>query len=244
VPLAGLANVRTRAPLSKWLALGGLALMCGVYAWAIFAAKNRHLHLNDGTFSFSAPFPLTFRNSMGRLLWIWGAVSLMALAAMRQWQRWRGALALGAVWMAVTLLPYIFLTYMPRVPSRHTYLASAGLAVIVAAGVISVTEALGARMRRPALAAWLVAAMVTGTEAGYLWMAKRPQILARAEPTEALVRFAGGHEGPIYLRCFPTSYLVAESALRIVLHRPAGSVIVDAARAGDAPAFCHAEEKR
>ena len=31
-------------------------------------------------------------------------------------------------------MPYSFLTYMPRLPSRHTYLASVGLAFIVAAG--------------------------------------------------------------------------------------------------------------
>jgi hypothetical protein len=30
----------------------------------------------------------------------------------------------AATWIAITLLPYSFLTYMPQVPSRHVYLAS------------------------------------------------------------------------------------------------------------------------
>lgn len=37
--------------------------------------------------------------------------------------------------MALALLPYVFLTYQTRVPSRHTYLASAGLAMLAGAAL-------------------------------------------------------------------------------------------------------------
>jgi hypothetical protein len=114
---------RERSAL-PWLA--GFAAVSTVYAAAIFAAGNSHLHLNDaGTFSLSAPFFKTLLLSLGRLLSIWGAAALGLLWWLRTE---RAAIAACLFWMAVMLLPYSFLTYMDRVPSRHTYLASAGLA--------------------------------------------------------------------------------------------------------------------
>jgi hypothetical protein len=45
-----------------------------VYAVLIFTAKQTHLHLNDGTFSPTAPVAEVLLRSSSRLLWIWGLV--------------------------------------------------------------------------------------------------------------------------------------------------------------------------
>lgn len=236
VPLAAVILWRARASHAKWLVWGALVLISSVYTWRIFAASAAHLHLNDGTFSIHAPFWITFRNSVGRLMWVWGAVSLVAIVLLRQWTRWRGVFTAAGLWIAVTLMPYVFLTYMPRIPSRHTYFASVGLAVVVGAGLLAMDEWFRARgwVRVGAL---LICA-VLASEASYIWIAKRPQILARAEPTEALVRFARQHEGPIYLRCFPFFHTVAGSALRIMLHRPESELLLVPGGPG-VPEFCY-----
>mgnify|MGYP007039592486 CR=1 FL=1 len=178
---------------------------------------------------------------MGRLLWVWGAVCLAAIVALRQWGRWKSTLGAAALWIGVTLMPYVFLTYMPRVPSRHTYFASAGLALIVGAGALSMGNALIARLgaRRGAAAEILLVIAILGSETAYIWTVKRPQILARADSTEAFLHFARQHNGQIYLKCFPVSPLVAGSALRIVLQRAESEVVTDPHHAAGAAPFCY-----
>ncbi|MEO8371666.1 MAG: hypothetical protein ABI806_20935, partial [Candidatus Solibacter sp.] len=137
VPLCVLAVlVHPARPLRKLWGMAPFALIAGAYFGLDYAARQTHLHFNDGTFSLSAPFVETLLRSMGGLLWVWGFVSLLVLFT-KTARPWRPLLMLAAVWMAVTLLPYSFLTYMPRVPSRHTYMASVGLSFIVAAGMLA-----------------------------------------------------------------------------------------------------------
>lgn len=177
--------------------------IAGLYAWGIAAARSDHLHLNDGTFSPHAPVLLTLRNSIGRLLWVWGYVALALI--------WKKRLTWWALaWIVLTFLPYSFLTYMPRVPSRHTYLASAGLALLVGSAWVALRDS--GRLRTPALIA--VAAIVLGANLGYLWTRKRSQFLERARPTEALKELARTRSGPIHVRSFPYSPETAALALQ------------------------------
>jgi hypothetical protein len=179
------------------------------YAWGIFAAKADHLHLNDGTFSLHAPVLVTLRNSMGRLLWVWGFLALLVVAR-RRLAHW------SLLWMALAFLPYSFLTYMPRVPSRHTYLASAGLAVLVGLAWTALRE----RKLVRGFSAVAVALLVLGANVGLLWGKKRGQFLERAQPTEALVAFARRHPGEIHLRCFPYAQDVAVYAMKMAGQSP------------------------
>jgi hypothetical protein len=86
---------------------------------------------------------------------------------------------------------------MPFVPSRHTYIASAGVALIAACGF----RALEKRVRP----AWLMAAVaiVISAEWGYLWTRKHRQYLERAAPTEAFVSRIRDHRGEVIVHCFP-----------------------------------------
>ena len=50
---------------------------------------------------------------------------------------------------------------------------------------------------------------------GYLWIRKRAQFIARAQPTEQLIRMARESGGPIWVQCFPLAPITAEAALRL-----------------------------
>jgi len=219
VPLMFLTAWKKRP---AWLWIAPFALLAMGYAGMTFAGHDRHYHFKDaGTFSLTAPFWVTLSNSSARLMWFWGLLSLLALMVWRRAQYCRMALfAVG--WMVITFLPYSFLSYMPHVPSRHTYLASAGLAWVVAAGFLVFYRHVKAPGRWPAYA---LAAVVLVHNCGYIWVKKRAQYLERAAPTEVLVDFARQAGGPVRVRCFPYVREVAELAVQMRLGKPPSSVI-------------------
>ena len=99
----------------------------------------------------------------------------------------------------MTFLPYVFLTYMPRVPSRHTYWASAGLALAV--GVVFVQGLPRLADRRRVMAA--AGAVIIIHNCGYLWTKKLGQYQERARATEELIAYSSRAKGPVRVRCFP-----------------------------------------
>lgn len=221
-PLALLIVLAERGGMKKALSAVPLFVIAGIYTLGIFAARAGHLHFNDGTFSLHAPFWITWTNSIGRMLWIWGFISLAAITACREWPRWRRMLIAAAVWAGITLLPFSFLTYMPRVPSRHTYLPSAALGFLVAAGFFTFRDRVSPRNRwvAPALAGLILAHHV-----GYIWLWKRPQFIERAEPTEQLIELARQDSGPIYIHCFPYGQELATLAIEVGLNKPASMLV-------------------
>ncbi|MDX2153327.1 MAG: hypothetical protein SFV54_21465 [Bryobacteraceae bacterium] len=223
--LALLALARRRWPAA--LPFGILAVLYFLASWT---AARDHLHFNDGTFRIHAGALWNWANSFARLFWIWGLAALAALAATGFWRKHPTLLAQAFLWIGSALVPYCFLTYMDRVPSRHTYLASAGLAVVVGLGYTALES-----HRRLALAAALAVVL---HNAGYVWVKKQPQFARRAEPTEQVIAFAQQHRAPFTLECFPYSDWIAIRAVEVgaglppSLVRPKGS---------PAPArFCYA----
>jgi len=105
---------------------------------------------------------------------------------------------------------------MSRVPSRHTYLASLGLSLIVAAWLVSAWERFGER--RAGITALLACAMLLQNY-GYLWTKKQRQFVERAQPTERLIESARGVDGPMYVHEFPYSIWIARYALEVVLKK-------------------------
>jgi hypothetical protein len=210
-PLMALYAWARREPLPRiGLGLAPAALVSLGYTLSIFAAQRSHLHFNDGTFSLSAPFYTTVLVSIARMLWFWGLLALVLGLSSRACE-FRALLVPATVWIVVTLLPYAFLTYMPRIPSRHTYFASAGLSLLVGASLVWALPAL----RAPRWAAAAVFVAVIAHNAGYLWIKKLPQYQRRAEPTEQLLEFARTHPGPIQVNCFPYGEDVVYHALEI-----------------------------
>jgi hypothetical protein len=225
---AGLGRRRSAAVLSPFLVLAA------VYVGLNFAGRSLNHHYWDGTFSLKAPFWFTLPNSGLRLLWIWGVVAVACLLIWRR-REWARLGLLAGCWIVVTLLPYSFLTYMTRVPSRHRYLASVGLAWLVAAAFLALGERLRHR-RRAALA--LVASAVVAHNCLYLWTKKRDQFLRRAEPVQALLDFSRRAEGAIHIRCFPYGETVARHAIEVGAGKPASLVVWDPSGQKGGDAFC------
>ncbi len=200
------------------LAVAPFALLCGVYAWMIFTVRSEHLFFHDGTFDLSAPFVRTILISTGRLLWFWGVLALLALVIWRSREHLR-LLGWASFWILVTFLPYSFLTYMPRVPSRHTYFASLGLAWVVALALLTL------KAKRGRYAVALAALVMVAHNCGYVWTRKMRQFEERAAPTEMLLQRARRSSGPVRLHCFPYGLEIAELALDVSGARPPGSLL-------------------
>jgi 4-amino-4-deoxy-L-arabinose transferase-like glycosyltransferase len=179
-----------------------------VVAASILAQRGHSFRFTDGSFSLSAPFWITWPRGMGRLLWIWGWLALIAIAWARERKLWRAA-GLALAWSAIGLLPYCFLTYSTQVPSRQTYLASAGLALLFGLAVAHL-ETVSALSRKLLIAVVVVA---LAANIGVVWLRKRRQFLDRAAPTEQLIRTARIYGGPIWVQCFPRNHWIAEAAV-------------------------------
>ncbi len=201
-----------------WLGFAALAL---VALLLIYDSRTYSFRYHDGSFSLTAPFWITLPVSLGRLLWPWGVVGFLAVLLFRV-KPYRELLVMSGVWAVVALAPYVFLTYMHRVPSRQTYLASVALAWVVAAGFRAWEGRL--RLHRSLVLA-LTAAVVLATNIGYLWTKKREQFQERAAPTEALIALARKTPGPIYMRCCPGPPIVYQAALRVATGRPASDLL-------------------
>jgi len=202
--------------------IGVMALVGGFYAFGIFEASASHLHLNDGTFNLRAPFLIVLANSTLRMFMPWGWVSVAILLVLGR-QENRPILAMSMSWIGITLLPYSFLTYMDRVPSRHTYLASAGLALVIGAAFWRLRLGTGQRQQ---VLAWTLAAAICAQSVYYLWTKKLDQYERRVEPTEKFLRFAEGpNQVPIQIHCAPYGYEVFRYAAVIRLGMPLNFVL-------------------
>jgi len=214
VPLMAMALVvHGRKVYRKSISIAPFVCASVFYFFLAYHNRSVHLHFNDGTFSLQAPFVRVVINSIGRLLWFSAVIGIAALGWWRAWQ-WRTLLAIAAMWMVITLLPYSFLTYMLRVPSRHMYFAGVGASLIVAAALVQLWNRTSSS-RRP-LTVGLLATVIVLHNAGYIWTKKHEQFVARAAPTEQLIQLANRTSGPLNIKCFPYDDSVAILALRIM----------------------------
>ena len=223
------------AKLRKRAGYFGIFVAAGAWGVArIVATRSYSFRFNDGSFSLHAPFWITWPISYGRLFWFWGLLAVMVLLLWKP-AGYKRVLAIGLVWAGIALAPYSFLTYSNRIPSRQTYLASAGVALIVGCGF----EALRGINRRRWVAATVAGVFIVHNVV-YLWTKKRGEFLRRAEPTEQLLDLARKTDGPIYVRCFPRPPIIADAAVELLLERK--DLIWDEAQAGAAKAaFCYEE---
>jgi len=209
--LAWLYPDRRRAVLPL-LAAG--AVTTAAYFLLAFGQRAEHQHFNDGTFSFRAQLFRTILNSAARGLWIWGGLSLAAIAAYRAKVDFQ-LFAFGAAWFLAGLLPYSFLTYMPRIPSRHHYVASVGMALIVSVAFWAFIQA----RRRGGLIAATLACVFIAHNWAYLWVSKKPQFEWRASLIEDFVTFVAEEPGsPVVNGCHDLNSGEARKAIHYRLH--------------------------
>jgi hypothetical protein len=219
VPLLGLTLV---FPARRWreavylLPHAALSAVCAV---SIFMTRSHSFRFQDQSFVLSAPFWLTWTKSYSAMLWFWG---LTALLALRYWRVREQRLVVALVWMGIGFVPYMFVDYMHRIPSRQTYLSSAGLAWLMGAAILH----LHARLRdtRPRLVAAVLLAMALHNLV-YLWTLKYVQFRERGAATERLAALARQTQGPIFIQCFPLSKLHAEATIELAAGKPADTLL-------------------
>jgi glycosyltransferase involved in cell wall biosynthesis len=227
--MATLIQDRGRLKRLPWL--GPFAVLSGIYFALAFVARENHQHFNDGTFSLGASFLMVIARSTLRLFAIWPTLGLAALIFWRDW-KWKTLLQIAGAWIAIAFFPYSFLTYMPYVPSRHTYLASAGVALVIAAAALAFAE----RSRKRFWAVWALATMLVTHHCVYLWTKKHQQFVERAAPTERLIQFAGKTDGAVYIRCFPYHKSIAELAVGLRIDADVRPALVFSGKEGPAAA--------
>jgi hypothetical protein len=223
---------RTAIRLVPYLVLAALAVAGAV------GARDISFRFSDGSFSLHAPFWITWPANFLRLLWIWGFAAVGAILLARD-RALRGSAIVALAWMGIGLVPYSFLLYSTRIPSRQTYLASAGLAMLF--GLAMAHWQARAGSRRGVVAA--VAAVVLLHNVGYLWIRKRSQFLERAAPTEQLIALARRTPAPIWVRCFPRNRFIAEEAVHLGAGYAPSDLIweAEAARRQATAVFCWQE---
>jgi hypothetical protein len=234
LPLFFLAAPDSDADRRGWLRHLPRAALVLLALGSIAVSRSNSFRFSDGSFSLHAPFWITWPYGVARLLWIWGwpAAIVIALSRERGLQR-SGLLALA--WIGIGLAPYSFLTYSTQIPSRQTYLASAGLAFLFG---LALAYAARNWPLRPRLATAVVTLMLLHNVA-YLWTKKRAQFLERAAPTEQLIALARRTSGAIWVRCFPQPPLVAEEAVHLAAGRSPATLVWNQAEAHSATVFCY-----
>lgn len=222
--------------LLPYLAMEALAVV------SIAAMRSHSFRFTDGSFSLHAPFWITWPRSLGRLFWFWGWISVAILALRRVKVETRNAALWALAWAGAALLPYSFLTYSTQIPSRQTYLASAGLAALFGLAMAHLFDSGGTA--RKAVAALAVVALLHNV--GYLWIRKRAQFLERAQATELLIRLGREKGGPIWVRCFSQPLLTAQEALRLGAGIPPEQIVWNEAEAAvrkPVAVFCYQRKR-
>ena len=254
LPLFLLSAAAARLPWKR--ALAGMiphVALAAVALASIAQSSSLSFRFSDGSFSLHAPFWLIWPRGMARALGIWGGLALAAVFRVRG--RGLGKAACFALaWAGIALAPYSFLTYSRQIPSRQTYLASAGVAMLVGLAFAALWGRLPPALwparrardipRGAAPLAAAIAAVVLLTNIGYLWTKKRAQFIARAAPTEQLIRVARRTDGPIWVRCFPRVPYIAEEAVELGAGRSPSTLIWSESEAREchaAAVFCYQE---
>jgi hypothetical protein len=153
----------------------------------------------------------------------------------------RSTVLVSFVWTGIGFIPYMFVDYMHRIPSRHTYLASAGLGWLMGAAIVVMKERYAKNYK---WATPVILSLILSHNVGYLWTKKRQQFLERAQPTERLIALARTVNGPIFVKCFPPNLAPthAEAALELILNKPADTLIwseEEARKRPPAATFCY-----
>jgi hypothetical protein len=176
---------------------------------AIFVfTLSKNFFVGQGAYSFGLHSVGVFARSLYRILWPWGytGVILHRLASKKWPHPEQAARYLG--WFAITMLPYVFVTYTNHLASRQVYMSSMVLACMLGAILYQSSQ----RAQAVFLAGFL------SVNTAYLWIRKDAQMEERAAPTTALIEELKEHQpGPLLLLNFPYVQLDIPNALLLTV---------------------------
>jgi hypothetical protein len=207
--------------------------LTALYVGWIWFSRVAQPGYSDIRFSLSSPWPIVIARSFWRMVFIWGLLAAAILFWSGRWGRERSArrmLWMSSLWMVLGILPYSFLTYMTQLPSRSTYLGSAGLALLVGAAAARLWSASEAKpiseSRRRRVVVLILSAIVLVTNLEILWVKKMSQFRERSEPSELLKQVAAQAAGPVTIECTPLLPIIAE----VVIEQAGGHIAAPQAR--------------
>ena len=155
-----------------------LLLPTAVFAAVFFYTLPVNFMVGRGTYALGFHAGLVLLNGLHRLFWPWAYVLIVLTRIVNG--KWPPLRNVGYVaWIAVLMLPYIFVTYTKDIPSRQLYLASAVFATVLAGAVL--------RLNSRTLQFVFLSSFMAFNIA-YLWIRKDAQMEERAAPTTALIR--------------------------------------------------------
>jgi hypothetical protein len=191
--------------------------------WLLAAASLAYFHLLQtpdpwyGKFYGLTPHVfVVYPRSVGRLLLAVLAFALMAAvverAGARAWLKERQA-GLWLGWLLAAALPYSFVLYVNYLPSRHNYLAAAGVAGLAAFFFVRAWDRVDRRLARAVVAAVLLA---TVTASVFYLQRKDRDYWLRAQPTEQLIAYLNINRAAesVVVYDFPYEPIVGDAAAR------------------------------
>ena len=207
--VATLWERRKKPLLPALLQLSPFLLISAAYIVFIWVTKLSGPKVDDRFAIAGTMWIGVFFRGLWDLLFPFGLVALAILA----WARRRGdrpLVAFALLWIVLGILPHSFLTYMPRLASRHTYLASGGLALLFGVAMARLSKRVQPRVFR------LLIVAIVGINLEIIWVKKMAQFKERAEPTELLKVAAESAASPIVIDCLTVPDVVAVDALASV----------------------------
>jgi hypothetical protein len=187
----------------------GLMIACALAFAGLFNAL-----LTTDSLVTSKAYSLSFRAipvfllSFHRLLFPWVYLAVVVLLIRKRLPQAAATALRGLGFSAVALLPFIFLTYQRHIPSRHEYLASAGIAWLLA----MLIQGFDSRTWRNAFVLVFLAFNV-----GYIRLRKDAQFEERAAPTNRLAEVLREHAPQrLELTGFPGNTWIAKNTYRLV----------------------------
>ena len=226
IPLAILLLILKKRPGREIIerAMPLLVMLVGYGILWLWVA-NRNFFVVDGHYDLSPSFFSVYLRALWRILspvllflapLVWLAYRRSRLAEVSQVLRSGSVLFFLAI-IALTIVPYSFLTYLDHIPSRNTYLPSVGLAALT--GLLFSALYDRSYMRRGRALCTVFLAAVLFANVAYIWVKKAPQFRERAAPTRELIASLNGPEfqavgnTPIYVCSFPLHVSIGRSAV-------------------------------
>jgi hypothetical protein len=220
VPLAILLVILQRWPWRR-LVRRSMPLLVMIAAYAVLWLSNaqRNFFITDGHYTLSSHALIVYFNTFLRLV-SQAAILVIPFLVFRNVgdlsRLFRNRmLQFFLVMVALSIIPYSFLTYLDHIPSRNTYLPSVGVAGVAGILLASLLERAG-KVRRTA-GVVLFGALLAANSL-YIWIKKEPQFRERAAPTRELLAILN-QEPPadasetIYVCGFPLHVWIGQTAV-------------------------------
>jgi len=171
-------------PRLRWRKYVYLVIPSAGFAALFLFTLSHNFMLTNRSYSFGPGAILVLANSLHRLVWPWLYIVIAVVwLTTRRRPSW-GHIGSGLAAVAVTMLPYVFIAYQTRMPSRQLYLASA---VLMTTFAILLRPLAGSAVLKVFVAAFLA------FNIGYLWFRKDGQFEERAAPTTQLILMLRQH---------------------------------------------------